>query len=820
MQSQHQYSLAAGVDVVPLPDDALLFRSGTLAVKVEGSMAGLLAQRVLPLLDLPRTLEYLASQLPDLAADVLQQRLDSLAAARVLERSESRATLTLGRPFDAFVGDLGVESGTALERLQAAKVVIVGLEAHGAHLALELARLGLGTCVLADPFPILDSDELLMPNAAFRVGGARQDAVASALNAQSPSSSVRVAPELSRDSIQALAREASVVVGCFDRGYETAQHWVNRAAVAEGVPALFAEIRTHVATLGPGVLPGQTACYMCYRMRRVACEDNYDEAMAYERFLNSRNQPSLSSRATAPFLPSYVASVLAGEIVKLLALGLPMSVTGRTMEFDALTLESRFHSVLRQPDCPVCAEQKKKNQQTRRENLDLAELIAAENRERSGDLRRLTAHLVSPRTGVVRRFEAFVKDPVEPAQPYIVRADIANHRFISGNDDDGDVCSGKGLTLEDARVSALGEAVERYSGAVHSPAEVLYAKRCELAHESLNPSELVLYHPSQYRDVPYAPYDDNRLGWIAARSLVSGADVLVPAIAVFMNYHAHEAQEFILPITSNGLATGRTLVDAVWSAAVEVLERDGFMVAWLNRLPARRYSAREHPEPQIATLAESYCRRGVEIRLYRMPTDHEIPVFAAVALEPDERGGPAAVVGLGADPDPVWASHKAVLEVCQVRPALRRRLRSPEARTRLRELMQDPHRVATINDHDLLYADRDSLPRLGFWLDADPEPFTWTAAPAVPRATLLASLLDWLRARGRDLLYVNLTPPDMAELGLYTARAILPGFQPIDFGWKERRLGGNRVYELPATLGFRDHVGHIDELNDDPHPLA
>jgi ribosomal protein S12 methylthiotransferase accessory factor len=134
--------------------------------------------------------------------------------------------------------------------------------------------------------------------------------------------------------------------------------------------------------------------------------------------------------------------------------------------------------------------------------------------------------------------------------------------------------------------------------------------------------------------------------------------------------------------------------------------------------------------------------------------------------------------------------------------------------------MQDPHRVATINDHDLLYADRDSLPRLGFWLDADPEPFTWTAAPAVPRATLLASLLDWLRARGRDLLYVNLTPPDMAELGLYTARAILPGFQPIDFGWKERRLGGNRVYELPATLGFRDHVGHIDELNDDPHPLA
>jgi ribosomal protein S12 methylthiotransferase accessory factor len=70
------------------------------------------------------------------------------------------------------------------------------------------------------------------------------------------------------------------------------------------------------------------------------------------------------------------------------------------------------------------------------------------------------------------------------------------------------------------------------------------------------------------------------------------------------------------------------------------------------------------------------------------------------------------------------------------------------------------------------------------------------------------------------LLYVNLTPPDMARLGLYTARAILPTFQPIDFGWKERRLGGSRVYQVPAALGLRDRPVRWDELNHDPHPLA
>jgi ribosomal protein S12 methylthiotransferase accessory factor len=178
------------------------------------------------------------------------------------------------------------------------------------------------------------------------------------------------------------------------------------------------------------------------------------------------------------------------------------------------------------------------------------------------------------------------------------------------------------------------------------------------------------------------------------------------------------------------------------------------------------------------------------------------------------------VVGLGADPDPVQASRKAVLEVCQVRPSLRRRMRRDTDRSRLAELLDDPHRVVSIDDHDLLYASPASLPRLAFWLDAAEQPFEWQPQPAPPVSACLDRLTSWLRGNGHDLLYVNLTPPDMAELGLYTARAILPGFQPIDFGWKERRLGGTRVYTLPFELGFRERPQGWDDLNDDPHPLA
>jgi ribosomal protein S12 methylthiotransferase accessory factor len=128
--------------------------------------------------------------------------------------------------------------------------------------------------------------------------------------------------------------------------------------------------------------------------------------------------------------------------------------------------------------------------------------------------------------------------------------------------------------------------------------------------------------------------------------------------------------------------------------------------------------------------------------------------------------------------------------------------------------------VATIDDHDLAYASPESLSRLAFWLDAQEEDFEWTPGPGASAELRLARLTSWLAASGGDLLYVNLTPADMAHIGLYTARVVVPGFQPIDFGWKERRLGGTRLYRLPVSLGLRPSPVSWDDLNHDPHPLA
>ncbi len=815
------YFLAPGIDVVPLADGNLLFRSDVLTLRIEGGFARVLRDRVLPLLDGKRPFAEVAAALPDLPAAALAERLNTLVESQVLRRADAprqdfAPTERTPEPFLAFLDTFGIPAAPAMERLRQVRVVIAGLEGPGAHVAATLARCGVGGLRLLDPFPCepgnLALTPLLGPDA---VGAPRQEALRAALQQLGGETKIESggSDPLSRERVAALCSGCHLLIGCFDRGFSSVHHWINRAALAQGVPALFAESRTDAAFVGPVVLPGQTACYLCYRMRGIACEDDFDAAMSYEEYLDQRKQPALHARGVLPTIPPYIGSLLAQEALRLL-LGLGQSpLAGTVLEWSALTLQTEMHPVLQKPDCPVCGE--KKN----RPHPLIADL--RESADAPGDLLAAWPRLLSRRTGVIRRLHPIVPDASEPARPFVLGVELANSRFLQHEPPEQRTCSGKGLTTDAARISAFGEGVERYSATCWSYDEFTYARRADLPGESLDPRALVLYAPDQYEHLPYQPYaEDSVLGWVPGRSLVTGNWIYVPALAVYLNYEVRAPNEFLFPITSNGMASGATLTEAILAAAGEVLERDAFMIAWFHRLPCRRVDPRTLPDADIRALCEAYRRRGVEMRLYRLPVDHSCHVFASVAVQRGGGDGPAVVVGLGADWTAHRAARKALLEIGQIRPALRKRLRQEKGRQRMEELVADPHRVTTLDDHDLLYASPKALPAMGFLLDRPIEDFAWNDDAPESAADRLQRLVDQCRAEGWDLLYHNLTPPDMRAFGLHTVHAILPDFQPIHFGWKEPRLAGERLYDLPRRLGLRPDRATRADLNDDPHPLA
>lgn len=536
--------------------------------------------------------------------------------------------------------------------------------------------------------------------------------------------------------------------------------------------------------------------------------------MRAEELLDRQRAPALHLRGVAPAQARYAGTLLALEALRLLLELAPGPLASALIELAPSLQQARRHAVLPHPACPVCG----RGVVLPAAQPALGELAAAGGPP--GDLLAAAPQLVSPRTGLVRGLSLVPPAPGDPALPYLVSAELANSRLKRHAPLPERLCGGKGLSLREAMRSALGEALER-SAAGLPAGEVAYAREAELPGPALDPRRLVLYAPEQYATLPYAPYREaSELGWARARSLGGGGELFVPALALDMHHQPRQPAEWLFQPTSNGLAAGATLAGAILAGACELLERDAFVASWLHRLPGQAIDPLGHPDPEVAELCALHARHGLEFRLHRLPTLHACHVFMAISLQAGAGRGAFAAVGLGADLGAARAARKALLEAAQVRHSLRQLIDQPIVQQRMAALAAAPRLVATLEDHALLYAHPASQPALQFLLGQPIEPYGWPAAPATAPVEQIESLVGFLRAEGSDILYRNLTPPELAGFGLHVVRVLIPDLQPIDFGWAGRRLGGARLYQLPRRLGLAQADATPAQLNPYPHPLA
>lgn len=802
---------APALDVIPIGDD-LLLHTDTATLRLEGGVARVVRDRVLPALEDAPSRDEILSSMHDLPVEELRRLLDHLLQAGIIVEVGEDEPADGVLSWTYLVTASRAERHALRTRTRGLRVVLVGLEAPGIQLAEALAAVGVGTIVLADPFPVTPSDAVAL-GTRQSTAERRQDLAAETLSRRRPDTNfVLSAAPLERDSVISLVAGTDLVVTSVDRGLSAARHWVNAGSLKHGVPSLHADMRGQRALVGPLVLPGEGPCYLCWRMRALACDDDFADAMALEEAYDAERRPRPVHRPTLPTLVPWVVAALAHEVLAVTTGATQPRLAAQVLELDGLSLTERLHAVLQRPDCPAC---QKKGHRPRAAAPTLDEL-----RQQSPvmtNFERIAVAAVGPRCGLIRRLDRVPKDLTEPQRPYIVRAELANSRFLAP-DEAFVSCSGKGRSLVTARNGAIGEALERYAALTWLPDRRVSASRRQLEGRSLDPRDLVLFADAQYEHLPYAPYQDTTiLDWVPGRSLVSGEAVWVPLLAAHLGESVSHREAYLFPPTSNGFAAGATAADALVRALLEVIERDAFLIAWAHRLAGRRIDARTLPDEETRQVAEAYARRNVSIQLNLLPVDTAATVVLGTAWS--DRA-PAVVVGLGADLDPIVAARHAVMEVAQVRPALGGRLRTAEAARRLAELVEDPQRVERLEDHDLLYADPRTATALEFLLD--PEVDRWDAGPAAAMqpADALERLVASLAAVAGDVLYVDITPDDVDSLGVRVVRGIVPGFQPIHFGAREARLGGRRFVEVPWRLGLAPRPARLPELNLAPHPLA
>jgi len=360
MTQDQYYALAPGVEVVGLPKQRLLLRSDSVSLTLEGAGAAFLQGRVLPLLDGSRRLADLVAELPEVAPEALVARLKELTDSRILrttvEPTVGSRGAALADPLQALLEALGVSDARA-QRLRSVHIAVFGLETCGAWIADGLVRLGVGRLTLVDPFPCDPASWRLLPHTeSLAAGVPRQDWLRGELSKFGSATELHVGPERALDKADVLAQaaDAHLLIGCFDRAFSAAHHWINVASFERGIPAVYCDVRGHRVVVGPMVFPHETPCYLCWRMRSVACADDFDEEMAHEQHLDRLRRPAGAQRPVLPALLPYATGLVVTEIVKILcAVGTP-ALTAKILEFDALSGRTTSHSVVFRPDCPVC----------------------------------------------------------------------------------------------------------------------------------------------------------------------------------------------------------------------------------------------------------------------------------------------------------------------------------------------------------------------------------------------------------------------------------------------------------------------------------
>jgi ribosomal protein S12 methylthiotransferase accessory factor len=268
------------------------------------------------------------------------------------------------------------------------------------------------------------------------------------------------------------------------------------------------------------------------------------------------------------------------------------------------------------------------------------------------------------------------------------------------------VSQGKGVTPELAILSALMEAIELWH--VEQPmTPAASAASRDIEHLGYPVEALALSAPSILHDA--LPLD-----WVRARSLLDGTETLVPVDVVRLSLE--QKAGWNPPVffeSTNGLASGNTLVEATLHALYEVIERDAMTAAVTN---GGDRGVCVDPRTLESALVDEFCsmieRAGVGLEVRYVPSATELPCFLAWISGEDY---PAEMYGFGCHLNAEIALTRAITEAAQTRLSYiagarddlrhdvddagtkRRRLPQTEG-AHVKELIADPVRQASLLD--------------------------------------------------------------------------------------------------------------------------
>jgi ribosomal protein S12 methylthiotransferase accessory factor len=259
---------------------------------------------------------------------------------------------------------------------------------------------------------------------------------------------------------------------------------------------------------------------------------------------------------------------------------------------------------------------------------------------------------------------------------------------------------GKGADPLQARVSAMMEAVERFSAEYRAdPMQLASYEEIGVAR-AVDPQDLIL---------PRRLAMGEKVHWTEGWDLLNDEKVWVPSNAVFYPYDSRGMVTPLFRPDPNGLGAGNTKEEAILHGLLEVVERDALSLATrANRLGRRLVL----PDRGIARGLLDRCQAaGLVVHLWLVAGRTRVPVVAAAADDPEARDPALLVMGSGAHTDPEIAAIRAITEMAHSRAIhFHGEGKNPERQEMVQRIGYD--RMKRVNRAWFAGADEVSLPQV------------------------------------------------------------------------------------------------------------
>ena len=227
------------------------------------------------------------------------------------------------------------------EKLERARVLMVGAGGLGSPAAFYLAAAGIGFIRLVDD-DVVDRSNLQRQvlHTEARIGRPKVESAVATLAALNPRVRLdAVQARVTAANVDALMADVDVVIDGADN-FPT-RYLLSDACVRHGKPLVYGAVQRfsgQASVFDAGRRRGVSPCYRCL----------------FPEPPGAGEAPNCAEAGVQGVLPGIVGLIQANETIKLV-LELGESLSGRLLQFDALAM--RFHEVRLSPDpdCPVCA---------------------------------------------------------------------------------------------------------------------------------------------------------------------------------------------------------------------------------------------------------------------------------------------------------------------------------------------------------------------------------------------------------------------------------------------------------------------------------